>query len=259
MSIAEAFADYLSKEGYHPRSDKHSGFLSHIIIRELVEGCPSIRQRARTGELVAKLCHHQQVGHDDWVIDIALGSCAGKPVPPLQDQPIRLTEPALIQVAIELKSILTEHGKARRNRLRDFNAFHGYAHHYNPKTIAAAFLVVNSAEYFYSPLRPPDDITKHGSKLRSAAQVAQEATSLFRAINLRNSLADHPGLEAIGVIVVEHDNLALHPNPEKYKVIHKPTRVAPTPPSLPVGDPMHYETMIQRICNSYDDRFGGAL
>jgi len=255
MSIAEAFAEHLSKEGYHPRSAKHSDFLSHLIIRDLLEGCPRIRQRAETGELVAKLCHHQQVGHDDWVIDIALGSCAGKPTPPAHGEHIRLTQPAIIQIAVELKSIITEHGKARRNRLRDFNAFHGYAHHYNPKTIAAAFLVVNSGEYFYSPLRLPDDITKHGSKQRSAAQVAQEATNIFRAINLRNSLMDPPGLEAIGVIVVEHDNLAVHPTPEKYKTLHKSTRVAPVPPSLPVGDPMHYDTMIQRICNAYSERF----
>jgi len=49
-------------------------------------------------------------------------------------------------VAIELKSIFTEHGKARRNRLRDFSAFHNYAHSYGPKTIAWAFLLINAAE-----------------------------------------------------------------------------------------------------------------
>jgi len=65
-------------------------------------------------------------------------------------------------------------------------------------------------------------------------------------------------LEAIGVIVVEHDNLALHPTPEKYKALHKPTCVAPVPPSLPVGDPMHYDTMIQRICNAFNERFGNV-
>jgi hypothetical protein len=32
-------------------------------------------------------------------------------------------------------------------------------------------------------------------------------------------------------------------------------RVAPSPPNLPLGDPLHYESMIQRICNAYTQRF----
>ncbi|MGQ0658800.1 MAG: hypothetical protein ACT4NU_12025 [Chromatiales bacterium] len=255
MLIDEAFAKYLSEVGYHPRSDKHSDFLSQIIIAELVQDCAPIRDKAGRGELVAKLRHHQQVGHDDWVIDIAIGTCAGNPVTPPAGQLITVTAPAIIQIAIELKSIITEHGKARRNRLRDFNAFHNYAHQYSPQTIAGAFLVVNSAEYFYSPLRKPKDITKHAKDLRKAHQVAQNAVTLFRSIPLRNGPNDTPGLEAIGVIVIEHDNVAFHPEPKAYVSIHRATTVAPSPPALRVGDPMHYETMIQRLCSAYTQRF----
>lgn len=255
MSIDEAFAQHLAESGYHPRSSKHSDFLSKLIIADLLDQCSAMRVRAARGELVAEYCHHQQVGHDDWVIDIALGSCAGKPVPPPSGQQIVLTPPAVIEVGIELKSILTEHGKARKNRLRDFGAFHGYAHHYSPQTVAAAFLVVNSAQYFYSPLRKPEDVTKHGKDLAAARRIAQDAVNIFRAIPLRNTAQDGPGLEAIGIIVVEHDNLALHPAAKTHAKLHKPTQVAPIPPSLPVGDPMHYQTMIQRICVQYTQRF----
>ena len=54
-----------------------------------------------------------------------------------------------IQIGMELKLIYTEHKKARKNRMRDFNAFHGSAHAYDLKTVAAAFLVVNAAEWFF--------------------------------------------------------------------------------------------------------------
>jgi hypothetical protein len=128
MAIDDAFVQYLTEYGYHPRSSRHSDFLSEIIIVDLVEQCPLVKERARRGELVVRLRHHQQVGYADWVIDIAFGTCAGNPLPPRNDQVIIFTEPAIIQIAIELKSILTEHGKARRNRLRDFGAFHAYAH-----------------------------------------------------------------------------------------------------------------------------------
>lgn len=255
MPIEEAFVRHLEAEGYHPRSAKHSDFLSKLIIADLISNCPLMKEKASRGEIVVKLCHHQQVGYDDWVIDIAFGTCAGTPVPPIHGELITFAPPAIIQVGIELKSIFTEHGKAQRNRLRDFNAFHGYAHQYSPRTVAGAFLVVNSAEHFYSPLRGKDDITKHATTRASARQVARRSIDLFRCIPLRNMPSDPPGLEAIGVIGIEHDNIALHPVLEKFASLHKPTTVAPIPPNLPVGDPMHYQTMIQRLCTQYTYRF----
>lgn len=255
MSIDNAFIQHLKSLGYHPRSSKHSDFLSEVIIADMIKSCPPMKNRAQSGELVVKLRHKQQVGYDEWVIDIAFGTCAGKPVPPETGKAITFTAPAIIQMAVELKSIFTEHLKARKNRLRDFNAFHGYAHTYNPQTVAGAFLAVNSSEYFYSPLRRPDDITRHGKSLAAARKMAKNAIDIFRSIPLRNSAADSPGLEAIGVIAVEHDNLRLHPQQENYASLHRPTQIAPIPPSLPIGDPMHYQSMIQRLCTQYTQRF----
>ena len=206
--------------------------------------------------MVAKLRHHQTVGHADWVIDIALGTCAGAPIPPLATEPITMAPPVIIQIAIELKSIWTEHGKARLNRLRDFNSFHGYAHQYSPDTVAAAFLVINSAEWFWSPLRKPDDLTKHGRAKKTARVLAKETMDRFRSIHLRNSATDAPGLEALGVVVVEHDNIPLNPNPVAFADKHSQTIIAPAPPNVAVGDPLHYQSMIQRICNAYTTRFG---
>jgi hypothetical protein len=255
---SECVAD-LAANGYHPRSSRHSDFLSKIIIRDLVAQCDLLRERAAKGEIVANLKHHQRVEHADWVIDIAIGTCAGSPAPPItpddRAQGIRSSAPVIIQIAIELKSIFTEHGKARLNRLRDFGAFHGYAHEYDPKTVAAAFLEVNASRYFYSPLRRPEDITEHGTGRATARDVAQSAIAVFRSIHLRNSVSDGPGLEAIGVIAIEHDNLAFHPTPSAVIARHQPTRVAPSPPSVPVGDPLYYQSMIQRICSHYTQRF----
>jgi len=255
MGIEQAFVETLSQHGYHPRSDSHSNFLSEIIVGDLIQQCGLLRQRAANGTVVAKLRHHQQVNYADWVIDIAIGTCAGDPKSPPSELAVTTAEPAIIQIAIELKSIMTEHGKARKNRLRDFQAFHSYAHQYSPQTVAAAFLVVNSSQYFYSPLRKPEDITRHGSTVQAARSVAAEAIDLFRTIHLRNSATDIGGLEAIGVVAVEHDNLIIHPESHLLASLHRKTSVAPTPPSLRVGDPMHYQTMIQRICSQYSERF----
>jgi hypothetical protein len=254
MAIETELVGHLAQGGYHPRTSRHSDFQSSIIIRDLVAQCPLIAKRAAAGDIVAKLRHHQQVGHADWVIDIAIGTRAGA-APVVIGQPITVAPPVIIQIAIELKSIWTEHGKARRNRLRDLNSFHVYAHQYNPNTVAAGFLVVNSAERFWSPLRDATDITVHGQSIRAARELAQKTLDIFRSIYLRHNSNDVPGMEAMGVVVVEHDNLDANPNAAQYTNLHKPTIVAPTPPNPPVGDPLHYETMIQRICNAYTERF----
>lgn len=254
MAIAADLVAHLKLGGYHPRTSKHSDFQSLIIIRDLVAQCPLIASRAASGDMVAKLRHHQQVGHADWVIDIAMGTCAAAPKPPA-NMPITMAPPVIVQIAIELKSIWTEHGKARMNRLRDFESFHGYAHQYSQDTVAAAFLVVNSAERFWSPLRDEADITTHGSPNKTARVLAKETVDRFRSIHLRNASTDGPGMEAIGVFVVEHDNLSSHPDAAKHAALHKPTIAAPSPPNPPVGDPLHYESMIQRICNAYSQRF----
>src|SRR5581483_4093901 len=182
MAIADEFVQYLIQYGYHPRSSRHSDFLSFIIIRDLIDRCPAIKTKAARGEIVAQLHHHQMVGTDDWQIDIAIGTCAGHPRPPSPSaQPpgsalagealaITFAPPVIIQIAIELKGVMTEHGKARRNRLRDFGAFLGHAHRYDPKVVVAAFLAVNSADWFYSQLNlgktARSEITRHGGKTR---------------------------------------------------------------------------------------------
>ncbi|MGH7031926.1 MAG: hypothetical protein ACREE9_12860 [Stellaceae bacterium] len=265
MAIADEFTAYLAERGYDPRSSRHSDFLSEIIVRDLVTSCPLIGERAARGEIVASLRHHQQIERADWVIDIAIGTCAGAPTAPSATGRelgrIRMAPPVIIQIAIELKGVLTEHGKARRNRLRDFGAFQTHGHTYDPRTVVAAFLVVNSSDSFYSPLNlgktTRSELNTHVSTLRTARQLAKESIDLFRTIHLRYSETDRPGLEALGVIVVEHDNIGYHPEPRKYGHLSKPTRVAPTPPSLAVGDPLSYDSMIQRICEHYTVRFAG--
>lgn len=264
MAVTDEFVQHLVQHGYHPRSSRHSDFLSSLIIRDLIDRCPAIRRKAATGEIVAKLHHHQMVGTDDWQIDIAIGTCAGNPIPPTPETapPIRFAPPVIIQIAIELKGIMTEHHKARRNRLRDFGAFLGHAQRYDPKTVVAAFLAVNSADWFYSRLNlgktTRSEITRHGGKGTTGRQVAKAVVDLYRSIYLRHSPQDRPGLDGIGVIAVEHDNIQCHPDPSNFAGMHRPTTAAPAPPAPAPGDPLHYEAMLQRICNAYSARFGAV-
>jgi hypothetical protein len=58
----------------------------------------------------------------------------------------------MIEVAIEIKSIMTEHHNAK-NRKRDLEAHHEHVHNYSNRAIACGVFVINAATSFQSPLR----------------------------------------------------------------------------------------------------------
>lgn len=65
-----------------------------------------------------------------------------------------------------------------------------------------------------------------------------------RAVSVRGGPTGH-GLDAITAIVLEMDNVNL-----------TSTSCATKTPAPQVGDPLHYDAFIQRLCSEYPGRFG---
>lgn len=82
MNGPGAFITHLREHAYHPRSDAHSNAICLAILGDLLEQCPPVAEKARTGDLVAQLNHTVTVNYQRWNIDLALGPPAGSPVPP---------------------------------------------------------------------------------------------------------------------------------------------------------------------------------
>jgi hypothetical protein len=244
----DKFVQYLSDSLYHPRSDAHSNALCLAILDDLLEHCTPLGDRAARGEIVAKLNHNVIVGHDEWNIDLAIGPAAA-PSPPPAERKIRMEPPAVVEIAVEAKAVMTEHGKARLNRVRDLRAFHSHAHLYNDKVIAVAVVAVNVAQHFWSPTRAPDDISRHGPT------VGAKTVTVFRNLPLRNAHTDPPGLEAVAMIVIHHDNLKKNPHPFPEMPTPTPTSLITAAPAPQPGEPMHYATMITRVCRAYRERW----
>lgn len=242
---------HLSDRGYHPRSDAHSNVVGLGFLRDLISGCRPFANRALSGNLVAALNHTVIVNHQRWTIDLAVGPPAGSAVPPESGQPIRFAAPALVHLALEVKGVMTEHGKARLNRLRDLQAFHSHAHLYNQKTVALAIVVVNVAEMFWSALRRPTDITVH----RNILKLGERTIDTYRNLPLRNEAAAGPGFEGVGIIMVRHDNLSRNPIIDGLAVTPRLTELVEGPPAPPVGDPLHYSTMLHRSCAAFSERW----
>lgn len=231
MALPQSFIEHLSAEGYHPRSNRHSNALAEAIASDLFDHCALLRNRAKAHEAVYQLNFNIQAS-TTWNVDLVIGT----PPPDLPDgaaDGFSRSSPSTIQIAIELKSVMTEHRKAVRNRARDIDAHHQHVHQYNPRTIAAGVLVINAAESFVSPLRT--ETTTHRNVEALVAHCIQE----FRGVDIRHN-QQNQGLDAACALVVNYSNSG------------DPAAFVEQSPAPSVGDPLHYDAFIQRVCGAYE-------
>lgn len=251
MQGGQQYVQHLNENQYHPRSDAHSNVLCRAVLDDLLTHCPPIAKKANEGKLVAQLNHTITVGYQRWNIDLALGPPSGSPTPPDDGNRIRLEVPTVIELAVEAKGVMTEHRKARHNRLRDLQAFHDHAHRYNENVVAGGVLVVNIADVYWSPTRDEDDITEHDDIER----IGEETVELFRNIPLRDNPSDAGGMEGMGVLVIRHDNLQKNPDLPPNSPDPEETALVTKRPAPASGDPLNYSTMIYRLCRCYENRW----
>lgn len=232
--------EHLRREGYHPRSNKHSDTLAQCIVTDLLALCPPLRRRARDGEIVYDLNFDLHVRTATWNVDLVLGRPAVSVA--LTDQDILRAPPSTTEIAIEIKSVMTEHRKAVKNRKRDLEAHHEHVRGYSPRTISGGVFVLNQALQFASPLRS-EPIVHGGGKRDRVQAVVSHCISEMRNVEERADVS-RTGLDAKCVIVVDMDNINL------------PAAAYQTrPPAPQVGDPLHYDAFLQKICSLYQERF----
>lgn len=240
MALPDSFIEHLRSEGYHPRSDKHSKALARSIVEHLMAYCPEIAEDAASGRLVFDYNLDIDVGHTTWNTDLAIG-----PPPPGGSASAEAvggmtrSTPASVRIAVELKSVMTEHHKAVKNRKRDFEAHHAHVHAYHPSAIAAGLLVINGAPQFLSPTRGGVEVTPHRKPEALVAHCLNEVNNITIAGG-----ASPTGLDALAALIVSHDNID---NSATHYIEGAP---APRP-----GSPIHWDGFIQRICDLYRVRF----
>jgi hypothetical protein len=232
-----SFVEHLRAEGYHPRSNKHSNALARAIVHDLLERCSLIRERAAYGEITYTLNFTLHAGTSDWNVDLVLGPTVRGPQEGVSVRGILEEIPTSVRVAIEIKSVMTEHRKAVKNRKRDFEAHHEHVARYSQRTISGGVMVVNESVQFRSPLRSA--MTTHA---RPKALTAH-CVSQMRSVSERQTLAA-VGMDAKAVLVVAMDNVDLNA-----------TRYVTKGEAPAAGDPLHYDSFIYRLCDLYQERF----
>lgn len=239
MPLPSSFLAHLRAAPYHPRSDKHSNALAEAIVTDLLASCKPLASRAAEGEVVWDTNFDLTYGTATWNTDLVVGEPPPATASP-DEKPIRKVPPSSVHIAVEIKGVMTEHRKAVKNRKRDLESHHTHVHTYNVDTIAGGVLVLNIADRFDSPLRAPDDITEHKNPKALVEHCMNEA----RAISVRGGPTG-AGLDAKCVIVVNDDNIDV-----------AATTYYESAPAPQVGDPMHYDAFIQRLCADWRARFG---
>ncbi len=239
----EAFVSHLEAHGYHPRSSHHGDEMCKLLLGDLIHLCKPFSRDAKAGKLVYKLNHTVNPdSHERWNIDLVVGP----PKIPKQEifgigDKVPLGEPGEIWLAVDAKSIMTEHGKARRNRQRDLNSLHEILHRNNPRTIVGGIVAINMAGRFRSPLRK--EITEH----RNIERLVEETVEIMSNIPRSKSSSNGLGINAIGAIVLKHTNIR-----------GDKSALVTSSPAPKTGSALHYQTFLQDICNAYSIRFGSV-
>lgn len=237
----QKIVDFLDREGYHPRSSKHGEASCLAFLDDILHQSHTIREAAEAGEIVYKIDH--TVGSDDskWNTDLVIG-------PPANGDDLELTaehdiaegEPEEVWLAIDAKSIMTEHGKARRNRQRDINSFADIIHSHYPGAVTGGIILINISDRFKSPLRDEDDITEH-DRIES---LAPETVDIFRDID-RSQGEISPNVDGVACVVVHHTNLD----------DGNPTKLVTEPPAPQPGEAVNYKSFLETLIETFENRW----
>lgn len=242
MALPESFIQHLRHYGYEPRSNKHSNALATAIVEDLLQRCGPMARQAEGGGLVYDLNMDLRFATSNWNVDLVLGTPSDARTP----EGVRITRarPATVRIATEIKGVMTEHHKAVKNRKRDFEAHHEHVHNYNRRCIASGVLVINASSQFQSPR--VNHVNSHGKDRAAVLRTVEHCINEMRNVTESGGNSGN-GIDAKCVIVLDFDNIT-----------YSEGRFVTTPPAPQPGDPLHYDSFIQRLCDEYYERFGAG-
>lgn len=234
----ERITDWLDRNGYHPRSDKHGAALCNFFLDDLVYVSERLHRAAREGRVVYERDYVVGKGSLlEWNVDLVLGPPITKPMVVPRETLIVEGQPKDIWMAVDAKTVMTEHDKARRNRQRDLNSFASIMKHHYPRSVTGGIMVVNIADRFKSPLR--EELTKH----TNISRLVEETVQLFREIP-RNTKEGDGNIEGTAVIVVSHTNIA-----------GDKTRLVTSSPAPQKGDITYYRRFLELMREAFEYRY----
>jgi hypothetical protein len=214
--------------GFNPRAAFNSNALSDYVVANLRYASPKALDTLIDTDTLVSVKN----------ANVAIGQ-AGLTVRNI-DLVVREKDPPLsIQLSVENKSIMTAHGKARKNRYGDIIAYCNHMHNHRRDCVAGATVVINTSEAYENPDSFARGLRRPKVKME---RVVKDTIKVFESIPLRDSPDDPPELpEALAVILVNYDGV-------------KPATLVEGVPDI--SSLSHYDNFIKRLVEKYESRFG---
>jgi hypothetical protein len=231
MRAPEAYINWVNANlGFNPRSQANSDALADFVVGDLMTTCPTLNAALKAGELKPLKNPNVWTKVAERSIDLVLYEGAEDPN-------------ISVRVSVENKTIMTAHGKARKNRYGDLIAYSNHMHNHNRKCVAGAIVVINVSPAYENPDAFAKGLHRPKSKME---KVVADTIAIFDKIPLRDSIDDPNELpEAVAVIVVDYDGV-------------NPAKLVRGPLAPQIESNMHYDSFIRRICDIYGKRFSGG-
>jgi hypothetical protein len=215
--------------GFNPRAQQNSNALSEFVVADLVASCPAVRTAIESEVLTPKKNSEVNTASAVRTVDLVLFEKLKLPL-------------VSVCISVENKTIMTAHGKARKNRYGDIIAYSNHMHNHRRECVAGAIVVVNVSPKYENP----DEFAKGLERPKfDMDKIVTDTINIFRRIPLRNEPGDPSDQpEALAVIVVDYDG-------ESAAKLVKGSLAPQT------GGSIHYESFIERIGSLYGRRFSG--
>ncbi|MEK7409298.1 MAG: hypothetical protein AAB225_29900 [Acidobacteriota bacterium] len=222
MRVPEAYIAWTNAHlGFNPRAQASSNALSDFVVADLRTVSLEIDAAIQSKTLLVVQNPGVRTKVAERSIDLVLRESAAK----------------LVCVAVEHKTIMTAHGKARKNRYGDIIAYCNHMHNHRKECIAGAIIIVNASPLYENPDGFAKGLVRPKFKMD---KVVADTVRIFSQITLRES-PDEPNdqPEALAVIVVNYDGA----NPARLEDY------------LPAESQIRYDAFIERIVRLYGERF----
>ena len=231
MTGPELYVQWINANlGFNPRGASNSNALSQYVVQDLRSvSLKRLDALIDSGDLKVIQNANVSVGASGRLvrnIDLVLA------------QNHKVYAPLIVPLAVEHKTIMTAHGKARKNRYGDIIAYNSHMHNHRPDCVVGATVVINTSEDYENP----DSFAKGLARPRfKMDKVVRDTIGVFECIPLRDGVTDPIELpEALAIIVLTYDG------------INNAKLVTDLPEE---GSPCRYDNFIRRLARKFEDRF----
>jgi hypothetical protein len=160
--------------------------------------------------------------------------------------PLYQGEVGAVLVALEAKATMTAHIKSKPRLYDELNSSHLTIHGASRQALAVGLMMVNASTTFISTDLNDVPPGPGVASVVSSHRQPQDTIGIIekvREIPRRTATATE-GYDGLGLIVVDAKNDGV-----------TPVALVTRPPAVPVGDVLHYDTMVTRVANEYDTTF----